>query len=555
MVKRKRVATGALRMATAAAILLAVASSAAFAQSAGAIRAQEIYSSGSLTLTPASGTTIDPSINGACVASAQSGADAGAKIAACLPGGGGIGALPTAGGVIDARGFTSAETISTPILLGAVSNITFLFGRTTFTCSHTCFQLWSSTTSAATNLAFYGSGVGVTIFKIASSATCSSSSTCNAFGLHNPADTSDADPNSSYITIKDMTLDGNKSNVTNPTPTYDVSHQGILSNGTASDVFDNIEAKNWWFAGIGLGLYSSYNSIRNLQCSNDGQGGTSGYGCLAIQGTSNYNTASFTSDGDTVGAWLINNLEGNRVTGTCYDDSQQCLVLGDSGSTVTETENVVSVTSVGTPQACSIFGPGKQIDNTVDCVSTGGALSIYAQTVNVGSTATHNRFNFTVSHSEVDGVDVAGSYNQIAVNLTDNSQNSPLGGYAIQLSSGATGNYVYGVLTDDQGTHTQNGMNLNAGSANNFASILSTNSGYTADNGTQNILSWTRDGLTLSAKARTFSDLPSCGAAIEGTTSAITDSTTTTWGATITGSGSNHVLAYCDGTNWTVAAK
>jgi len=37
---------------------------------------------------------------------------------------------------------------------------------------------------------------------------------------------------------------------------------------------------------------------------------------------------------------------------------------------------------------------------------------------------------------------------------------------------------------------------------------------------------------------------------------AVTDSTTNTWGAAITtGGGSNHVLAYCDGTNWTVAAK
>jgi hypothetical protein len=27
------------------------------------------------------------------------------------------------------------------------------------------------------------------------------------------------------------------------------------------------------------------------------------------------------------------------------------------------------------------------------------------------------------------------------------------------------------------------------------------------------------------------------------------------WGATITGSSTNHVLAHCDGTNWTIAGK
>jgi hypothetical protein len=41
----------------------------------------------------------------------------------------------------------------------------------------------------------------------------------------------------------------------------------------------------------------------------------------------------------------------------------------------------------------------------------------------------------------------------------------------------------------------------------------------------------------------------------EGTMQAFTDSTTNTWGATITGGGSNHVLAYYNGTNWTVIGK
>lgn len=52
-----------------------------------------------------------------------------------------------------------------------------------------------------------------------------------------------------------------------------------------------------------------------------------------------------------------------------------------------------------------------------------------------------------------------------------------------------------------------------------------------------------------------FSTLPACASAIEGAMSPVTDSSTNTWGATITGLGANHVLAYCDGSNWTVAAK
>jgi hypothetical protein len=53
----------------------------------------------------------------------------------------------------------------------------------------------------------------------------------------------------------------------------------------------------------------------------------------------------------------------------------------------------------------------------------------------------------------------------------------------------------------------------------------------------------------------TFASLPACSSSTEGSRGAVSDSTTNTWGATVTGGGSIHILAYCDGTNWTVAAK
>lgn len=53
----------------------------------------------------------------------------------------------------------------------------------------------------------------------------------------------------------------------------------------------------------------------------------------------------------------------------------------------------------------------------------------------------------------------------------------------------------------------------------------------------------------------TFANLPAAAAANEGAVYPISDSTTATWGATITGGGANHVLAYSNGTNWTVLGK
>ncbi len=50
-----------------------------------------------------------------------------------------------------------------------------------------------------------------------------------------------------------------------------------------------------------------------------------------------------------------------------------------------------------------------------------------------------------------------------------------------------------------------------------------------------------------------FSTLAACSSTTDGQTADVKDSTTDVFGATITGSGSFHVLAYCNGTNWNVA--
>jgi hypothetical protein len=58
---------------------------------------------------------------------------------------------------------------------------------------------------------------------------------------------------------------------------------------------------------------------------------------------------------------------------------------------------------------------------------------------------------------------------------------------------------------------------------------------------------------SIRGTAVAFASLPAYP--VEGMLVPVTDSNTDTWGATISGGGSNHVLAYYNGTNWTVAAK
>lgn len=52
-----------------------------------------------------------------------------------------------------------------------------------------------------------------------------------------------------------------------------------------------------------------------------------------------------------------------------------------------------------------------------------------------------------------------------------------------------------------------------------------------------------------------FSTLPLCGGGTQGWIRMVSDSTTNTWGATISGSGGDVVEALCNGTNWTVMGK
>jgi hypothetical protein len=66
---------------------------------------------------------------------------------------------------------------------------------------------------------------------------------------------------------------------------------------------------------------------------------------------------------------------------------------------------------------------------------------------------------------------------------------------------------------------------------------------------------WTGIILTSQLTPQPFSALVGCSTSTEGTQAAVNNSTVNTWGTTITGGGTNHVLAYCDGTTWTVAGK
>lgn len=101
-----------------------------------------------------------------------------------------------------------------------------------------------------------------------------------------------------------------------------------------------------------------------------------------------------------------------------------------------------------------------------------------------------------------------------------------------------------GLPTFTPASGTINGASSFTPPQNSFGTI------YSPDN-----TNWTADFAVKVPRVTVFASLPACDSANEGLTAPVSDSTTTTWGAAIAGGGSSHVLAYCDGANWTVAAK
>jgi hypothetical protein len=159
--------------------------------------------------------------------------------------------------------------------------------------------------------------------------------------------------------------------------------------------------------------------------------------------------------------------------------------------------------------------------------------------------------------SDVSGTDneALGAY---SLNTTTGSNNVGVGSSSGQSVTSGAGNVFIGKSASQS-------AGITSGQYNTFVGFAAQNSGSNVSNSSclgYNCVATASNEIVLGTSAEvvqiiknTFSTLPACASGYEGTLKSVSDSTTNTWGATITGSGSDHVLAYCDGTNWTVAAK
>jgi hypothetical protein len=203
---------------------------------------------------------------------------------------------------------------------------------------------------------------------------------------------------------------------------------------------------------------------------------------------------------------------------------------------------------------------GLAAGNYTDLLANGGSLVRYANfrsefaiaQIVIGNASFSSLKNITIESNSFSGLtnstttisypfSVTGGILRLIKNAWDN--NSTITPF------GPTGRGVFVGLLDSQDNIYPNSANCIS------AAFASSGQMYSSLNGNYGGLHLGRPRGTVQLDPTTFGNLPSCAAGTEGLQKAISDSTTDMWGATITGGGSRHVLAYCDGTHWTVTAK
>lgn len=286
------------------------------------------------------------------------------------------------------------------------------------------------------------------------------------------------------------------------------------------------------------------------------------------------------------GNLLLNNLTASKplfldasknVTNTGPGSSSQ-VIMGD-GSLLSLFSTANTYTAAQTIQLTT--GPQFHVNydatNTADfTTSSAGNLTIatHGGTINTASAVSIS--NYLVEGNSTSNTYTPQAFSAASTSLTAYQQNGSsvnfikfgvFGGSMTTLTNGAS--YTGLIVGNQIVTSFTSGTNPDASSAV-FRPVVVTGAGATTNRAQTVLIDGASSGASLNLALNitggnsilgssfrsiqvAFASLPS--SPVEGMIVPVTDSSTNTWGATITGGGSNHVLAYYNGTNWTVSSK
>jgi len=336
----------------------------------------------------------------------------------------------------------------------------------------------------------------------------------------------------------------------------------ISTSGTTCQGFDKLLAaastNGWSWAVLGNGTISCTAPISVPTCFlRSGYVDTAVSIAFTAQGSSNLVT--FDSHENCDIQWLGQVTQNAADTGAVFD--LKPTTNDGAGNTVFAANDIVLSTAVpGTAGIGFKFDltSGGFIGNTITIHDVNaGATGI--QVTNPGSALIsfeQNRFFLGYIHGQTTRVLQVGTgttnQSTMRYNAWHTRRLDPGTGATAAVDTWGRLDSWFGVSIVNETASATTGIVLESGANNNnfFGGHVAATTAR-SDSGTGNKF-WNVDGVT---DVNTFATLATCNAALEGMIKAVSDSNTNVWGAAVAGAGANHVLAYCDGTNWTVAGK
>lgn len=260
--------------------------------------------------------------------------------------------------------------------------------------------------------------------------------------------------------------------------------------------------------------------------------------------------------------WQILTTSGqfteSQISNIVFDSAaKNALNVGGTGSLFK-----VSFSNICLSTIAGASGPiGMVFDGTGATVFSDVTISGVTGGVNAsGSIGTGiyiaNATNFVISNSQIQGA--GGGVGDTVIQIQGTTKNIIIVGNIIGYAydGGTTGSQAYRAVYVPSGTHT----NLLVANNNIYgsSSSISIAGAHTnllvTNNNISGSIGWSGTGTAIFnlINPLPFASLPTAGSTLFGSHAIVSDATTNTFGATIAGSGADKVLAFCNGTNWTV---
>lgn len=246
---------------------------------------------------------------------------------------------------------------------------------------------------------------------------------------------------------------------------------------------------------------------------------------------------------------LATSVNGATTTGVPYQVGPFELTWNSSGNYNDNTNgNIFQISgfadNTGSRPVVAMFGEG--LAGGTSSLAWGGNFVAYANAVGATAQGLEIDYGNLVAGGNASGLDVnvtGGNATTAMIMLSAAAANSTAE-TGIRFYKSSFGNPIVTALMDTSGGMTSvNGIDLSGGT---FSGSAFKSTGFSVD-GTGHAFE-----TSLKLALGTVGSLPTCNSAAEGTLYAVTDSNSTAFYATLVGGGTNHVMAYCNGTNWTV---